>query len=97
MSLKQWQQEAIKLKEQGYSGRAIARILGRSKSSVNSFFQGMSASTNKDFKQDFKGPKILFLDIELAPLRAALWSIWQQGVGLNQVESDWFILSFCGK
>lgn len=36
--MKQWQQEAIKLKEQGYSGRAIARILGRSKSSVNDFF-----------------------------------------------------------
>lgn len=98
MSLKQWHQEAIELREQGYSGRATARILGRSKSSVNSFFQGLEASTPVGtFKQDFKGPKILFLDIELAPLRAALWSIWQQGVGLNQVESDWFILSFCGK
>lgn len=39
MTLKQWQQEAVKLKEQGYSGRAIARILGKSKSTVNAFFQ----------------------------------------------------------
>lgn len=38
MSLKQWQKEAIELKRLGRSGRAIARILGRSKSSVNNFF-----------------------------------------------------------
>ena len=42
MTLKQWQQEAIKLKEQGYSGRAIAGILGKSKSAVNEFFQKKS-------------------------------------------------------
>lgn len=36
--MKQWQQEAIELKGLGLSGRAIARALGRSKSSVNNFF-----------------------------------------------------------
>ena len=42
--MKEWQQEAVKLKQQGYSGRTIAGILGRSKSSVNSFFQGLEVS-----------------------------------------------------
>lgn len=97
MTLKQWQQEAIKLKEQGYSGRAIARILGKSKSSVNSFFQGLSASDVEPFKLPESSLKILFIDIETAPLRAAMWSMWQQGVGLNQIEEDWFLLSFCAK
>lgn len=97
MTLKQWQQEAIKLKEEGYSGRAVARILGRSKSSVNSFFQGLSASEVELFKLPESSLKILFIDIETAPLRAAMWSMWQQGVGLNQIEEDWFLLSFCAK
>lgn len=97
MTLKQWQQEAIKLKAQGYSGRAIARILGKSKSTVNSFFQGLSASDVEPFKLPESSLKILFIDIETAPIRAAMWSMWQQGVGLNQIEEDWFLLSFCAK
>lgn len=97
MTLKQWQQEAVKLKEQGYSGRAIARILGKSKSAVNSFFQGLCASDVDTFKLSESSLKILFIDIETAPLRAAMWSMWQQGVGLNQIEDDWFLLSFCAK
>lgn len=44
-----------------------------------------------------KAPRVLLFDIETAPIRAHIWSIWQQGVGLNQIESDWFILSFCAK
>lgn len=97
MSLKQWQQEAIELKRLGRSGRAIARILGRSKSSVNSFFykNRVDGEYIPPIKQN--SPKVLFLDIETSPIFAAMWSMWQQGVGLNQIESDWIILSFCAK
>jgi uncharacterized protein YprB with RNaseH-like and TPR domain len=42
-------------------------------------------------------PKVLFLDIETKPLLAYVWSIWQQNVGLNQIQSDWSILSFAAK
>lgn len=41
--------------------------------------------------------KILFLDIETAPLYGAIWSLWQNGISLNQLHSDWFILSYCAK
>lgn len=44
-----------------------------------------------------KSPRVLLFDIETAPIRAHIWSIWQQGVGLNQIESDWYVLSFCAK
>lgn len=43
------------------------------------------------------GPKILFLDIETAPILAYVWSIWEQNVGLNQIEKDWHILSWSAK
>lgn len=48
-------------------------------------------------QEDYKKAKILFIDIETAPIKAHLWSMWQNGVGLNQIESDWYILSFTAK
>lgn len=42
-------------------------------------------------------PKILLFDIETAPIMAYVWGIWDQNVGLNQIESDWHILSFSAK
>lgn len=44
-----------------------------------------------------KSPKILVYDIETAPLKTAMWSMWQHGVGLNQIQTDWFIMSFAAK
>ena len=41
--------------------------------------------------------KILFIDIETAPVFGAVWSLWQQNVGLNQIKNDWFILSYAAK
>ena len=41
--------------------------------------------------------KILFLDIETAPILASVWSIWNVNIGLNQIERDWSILSFAAK
>lgn len=48
-------------------------------------------------RKDYDKARILFIDIETAPLRAHLWSMWQHGVGLNQIESDWYMLSFTAK
>lgn len=43
------------------------------------------------------GPKVLLLDIETKPMLAYIWSLYQDGVALNQLESDWSILSFAAK
>lgn len=43
------------------------------------------------------GPKILFIDIETSPIIAHVWRLFDQNVGLNQIEADWSILSFCAK
>ncbi|MGU2420725.1 ribonuclease H-like domain-containing protein [Burkholderia cenocepacia] len=42
-------------------------------------------------------PKILFLDIETAPLLSHTWGTFKQNVGLNQIHTEWSILSFCAK
>lgn len=44
-----------------------------------------------------KGPKVLVYDIETAPILGYVWQLWDQNVGLNQIESDWYILSWGAK
>ena len=41
--------------------------------------------------------KVLFIDIETAPILAYVWDIWQQNVGLNQIKKDWHLLAFAAK
>lgn len=43
------------------------------------------------------GPKILLLDIETSPLISYTWGIWDQNIGLNQISTDWNILSWGAK
>lgn len=42
-------------------------------------------------------PKILVLDIETAPLKVYTWSLWDENVGVNQIDEEWSILAVCAK
>lgn len=42
-------------------------------------------------------PRILSIDIETAPISGYVWSLWKQNVGLNQINGEWAILSYCAK
>lgn len=41
--------------------------------------------------------KILFLDIETSPILSYVWGLWENNVSLNQIKSDWYVLSWCAK
>ena len=41
--------------------------------------------------------KVLMLDIETAPLRSYTWGLWKQNVGLNQIISNWYMISWAAK
>lgn len=41
--------------------------------------------------------KILFLDIETAPMVGYVWGRWKQNISINQTVSEWFMLSWAGK
>lgn len=43
------------------------------------------------------GPKILFLDIETAPMMAFVWNIWEENIGINQITKEWSVLSWSAK
>jgi hypothetical protein len=48
-------------------------------------------------KSKKQGPKVLIFDIETAPLLAHVWGLWDNNVGLNQIVSDWHVLSWSAK
>lgn len=41
--------------------------------------------------------KVLLLDIETAPVLGYVWGLWDQNIGLNQIKSDWHLLSWSAK
>lgn len=40
---------------------------------------------------------IFVLDIETTPLRSFTWGLWQQNIYIDQIISNWFMLSWAGK
>lgn len=43
------------------------------------------------------GPKVLLIDIETSPMLAYIWKLGEQNVSLDQMHTDWNILSVCAK
>ncbi len=44
-----------------------------------------------------KDLKILYFEIETSPIISYTWGLWDQNVGLNQIKSDWHVLSWAAK
>lgn len=42
-------------------------------------------------------PNILILDVETAPLRGFIWQLWKQNVYIDQIISEWFMLTWSAK
>lgn len=97
--------QLIKLvRNDGLSIAEGARALGISPRSAQLFFQG-GTQWSKDFWLGFKelpetkapAVKILFFDIETAPCAGAVWGLWNNNISLNQLERDWYVLSWAAK
>lgn len=52
---------------------------------------------NKNTNPKQNGPKVLLFDIETAPMLGYVWSLWENNVSLNQLHTDWYILSWSAK
>jgi uncharacterized protein YprB with RNaseH-like and TPR domain len=42
-------------------------------------------------------PRVLFFDIETAPIIGYVWGLFDQNVGINQIQKDWHVLSWSAK
>lgn len=43
---------------------------------------------------EVRGPRVLVIDIETAPIFGAVWGLFNNFVSLEQIKEDWFILSY---
>lgn len=97
-------EKILKYKEQGLSNREIARRYLGASSKESTIRSALKRHFNKNSPEELKQEtfgytkaKILFYDLETAPLKSYLFSMWQNGVGLNQIETDWYLMSFTAK
>lgn len=44
-----------------------------------------------------QGPKVLLFDIETSPIKAYVWSIWDQNIPLDMIIEDWHVISWSAK
>lgn len=57
-----------------------------------------TTASKKPYKEEVNtSAKVLVLDIETAPLKAYVWSIWNVNIGTHQIQSDWFCLTWAAK
>jgi len=57
-----------------------------------------TTNSKRPYKEEVNtSAKVLVLDIETAPIRAYVWGIWNQNVATNQIQSDWFCLTWAAK
>lgn len=94
--MSEWKEKALFLAKSGTPWRVVAQKVNKPKSTVSDYLR-KQLKAKPEVKVNAQGPKILLFDIETAPIVAHMWSMWQQGFGLNQIENDWFILSFAAK
>lgn len=94
----------IELHLQGYTSRNICDTLGwkHSKKSTVNFIIADWKAGKIDYSKDEKSlkshlPKVLVLDVETAPMRSYIFSMWKPHVALNMIDTDWFLLSFAAK
>ena len=53
--------------------------------------------STEDIPEVIQKSKILVLDIETAPISAYCWALWKQDIYIDQIVSDWFMLSWAAK
>ena len=95
MSEVEWKQQAIELAKTGKSWRKISELLDKPRSTVSDYLRKEFKSVAVTVKKS--GPRVLIYDIETAPLLGYCWSLWDNNIGLNQIHSDWHVLSWAAK
>ena len=56
-----------------------------------------SKKTKQTTAPKVTGPRVLIYDIETAPILGHVWGLWENNVALNQIVSDWHVLSWSAK
>lgn len=107
LAKKVWQENRSQILKLETARDAIRRIRGHAGAKNNKSIIDKSLYTPKNYdtknsqkpyKEEINiSAKVLVLDIETAPIRAYVWGIWNQNIGTNMIQSDWFCLTWAAK
>lgn len=64
---------------------------------INNSCKTAGGMTWVSHKQSANRAKILIFDIETAPLQAYVWQLWKQDIYIDQIISEWFMLTWSAK
>lgn len=100
--MKNWTEENLELlvisKQGGLTWDEIVNIFPEhTTNALRKTYYRHLRGTETQGKLDKPTPKVLVFDIETAPLLGYVWGLWENNVGLNQIHSDWYILSYSAK
>lgn len=85
-----------RLLEKGLSVSEIGKRFKLKDSSVRRYIRYLNRNTESTSK-DEGFPKILIIDIETAPLMTTVWGVFKQRIPLENIQKEWFILSWSAK
>lgn len=77
----------------GHSGRHIAKVLGRPKSTINDYIKGKK----REEVAPPSGVRVLSLDIETAPAISYTWGRWKENIPSCRVIQEGYMLTWSAK
>lgn len=86
-------EKLVKLRMEGLTFKQMEKYFDASANAIRKVY---NRKAKEEVKELYK-PKILLIDIETAPLLGYVWGLWENNVALNQIHSDWYILSWAAK
>lgn len=82
----------------GCNESSIRRAITKNRTVAGKFKFSYSDSVSSKATPVLQSPaKILIVDIETSPIRAYTWGLWQQNIYLDQIISNWFMLTWSAK
>lgn len=97
-----YKEQAAKLRDEGFGEKHISDELNIKRSTLGYFLREQThtewwAMRNSALSTKKDGAVIKIIDIENSPIIGAVWGLFNQNLGLNQIVEDWYILSYACK
>jgi hypothetical protein len=94
---KKWTEEDLEklvtLKMEGLTFKQMTKYFDATENALKKVYNRKQNETVKEIAK----PKILVVDLETAPVLGYVWQLFDQNIALNQIKSDWYILSYAAK
>lgn len=95
--IKTWHDSALVLHKEGHSWRAISRILDVPRTTISDFMRKVVKNQSKTLEVEKKFPKILFLDVEVAPSVVVAFSRFKAFSTPDHVIKEPYMLTYVVK